>query len=162
MNLSLAATVEALETLLQDALARPVGMNWSSLERKVSEADLGEMPFPPSRKSFRPKPPGILQRLMPGWKKQFHQQVAAADAAFSSAFEQHYSTVIKSRQDKLVKLQEEAHKHNRKINEFREGYRSGKPESVEAFFTTIFENVDYPDNFPNRWQLRYAPNQGTS
>ncbi len=34
---------------------------------------------------------------------------------------------------------------------------SGKPEAVEAFLTTIFENVDYPDNFPNRWQLRYVP-----
>ena len=157
-DLSLAATVEALETLLQDALARPVGMNWSSLERKVSEADLGEMPFPPSREVFRPKPPGILQRITPGLEKT----ISSASCGSRRSLLVCIRAALFDRNKVRGKIswssyREEAHKHNRKINEFREGYRSGKPKSVEAFFTTIFENVDYPDNFPNRWQLRYAP-----
>ena len=157
MNRSLAATVGALETLLADALARPFGMDWSALERKVSEADLGEKPpAPPNRDTFRPKPPGMFQKLVPGWRKRFNRKVAEAAAAFKSEFER-YSTVVRARREKLVKLQEEAHKHNRKITRFRESYRSGKPEAVATFFASIFEASDQPAKFPRKWQLRYAP-----
>jgi len=157
MNRSLAAAVSSLETLLVDALARPISMNWSALERKVSETDLGENPSaPPDRDTFRPKSPGMFQRLLPGWKKRFKVQVAAGDAAFKSEFER-YSADVNARQEKLNKLQEEADRHNRRIISFRESYRAGKPEAVATFFASIFENSDYPEKFPAKWQLRYVP-----
>ena len=157
MNRSLAAAVGALETLLVDALARPLGMNWSALERKVSEADLGEkLSAPPDRDTFKPKPPGMFQKLVPGWKKRFHRKVAAGEATFKAEFEQ-YSAVMKDRQEKLSKLQEEANKYNARIIRFRESYRSGKTEAVATFFASIFENSDYPEKFPAKWQLRYVP-----
>jgi restriction system protein len=98
----------------------------------------------------------MFQKLVPGWKQRFNRKVADGEAAFKSEFEQ-YSTVMRGQQERLSKLQEEADKHNRKIIRFRESYRAGRPEAVATFFASIFENSDYPEKFPNKWQLRYAP-----
>lgn len=161
MNRELAERVSSIETLLADSLARSVGINWQALQRHADERDLDKVPGltlgpRPDAKAYAPAQPGLLGRLLPGWKQRFNTKVAEGQHAFQKAFEE-YSAILQARQSQFGLLEAEVQEQNRQVSSFREAYRTGNPEAVSGFFDLVFEKTEYPEGFPSKWKVVYLP-----
>lgn len=158
-NKELAERVFSLESILADALARQVGINWQTLQRRVDESELDIVPGlkigpRPESRGYLPGKPGLLSRLIPGWKRRFEEKLSEGERAYKKA-QVAYSATLQARHSKLGMLQAEADEQNRQIFGFRDAYRSGEPEAVRGFFELVFEKSEYPDGFPSKWKVVY-------
>jgi restriction system protein len=158
-NSQLSATYKSLESILVHALEKPTGINWEALSYRVNDADLDEFPSLklialPSTADYKPQPPHILSKLIPGWKQRFNRKIDARRREYETHLHQ-YSKITNARKQKLGMLQAEADKHNQQLHEFRAAYHAGNPDAVAGFFELIFERSAYPDGFPARWKLAY-------
>ena len=110
---------------------------------------------------------GFIGRLLP-WAKAGHaKSIVAAETEFE-AVSARWKALEEERVQKLAQLQAaytrereeflaEVRQRNAEVDEFEAEYKAGDPEAVVAYCSMVLERSEYPDGFPQDFQLRYLP-----
>jgi restriction system protein len=186
MNQMLKAQVATLESLLAQTLSVDDHLDFETLKDSADlpEFDPGPLGVPtpgPIKENPQldlPPRPSFLGRLMPGWKKRHSEQTAAAtarheeavkaaEAAHVAALEAHerserernerLAAARAEHEEAAAQLRIEVDAQHRRIDQFREEFEAGKPETVCAYFDLVLQRSSYPEGFPKTTRLAFVP-----
>lgn len=176
LNEALNAKIKQLQTLLD----HPVRINgktfFDSLRIKEEFPAFNPpqdllMPNPaPKKEEFfsSVKPPGFLNRLIPGSKNRYEQKLLRAEEEYNEAFKK-YETLEQERILRLQKLKEDyeiekqtfflkKERTNAEVDNFECAYQKGEPKAIIDYNSKVLQNSTYPKEFPKRFQLSYSFN----
>ena len=71
--------------------------------------------------------------------------------------EAEYEAVIKAWRKKCAKYREKRNKSNAVMDEKKAKYLNGNPEAILDYYDMVLSNSEYPDYFPQSYQLDYNP-----
>lgn len=112
------------------------------------------------------KPPGFLENAL-GLTGRYQRELRAAEAKYETALKD-YETSEKERLSRLqivkeqselaeISFLEKAIQRNQEIDEFEKLYNNGNISAVITYNTMVLERSQYPDGFPKKFRLAYAP-----
>jgi restriction system protein len=111
--------------------------------------------------------PDWFMMLFPWVKKRYEEEIANAEERYNDAVIAHGVNENKKENEiKKLKLEYEKEKEsyilkikqrNQEVEEFKESYGQGDPESISSYCTLVLERSDYPENFPQVFRLAYVP-----
>ncbi len=172
-NEQLEQDIARLNTLLVEALAHDPFLDLNALKEPPNlpifspeELLVATTPPPPIQSYVPPEPTGF-QKLLPGAKEKYAQQVAQAQALYNSHFTA-YSQREADRQQRLAEAQKvheqqvsEARQRmaaqHAEINDFQNALAAGSPSAIVNYFTMVLEASDYPEGFPQSAKVAYVP-----
>ena len=172
-NEQLEQDVSRLNNILIEALTKDPFFDLNTLKEPPNFPlfSQGELliatPLLPPWQSYLPPEPTGLQKLLPGAKEKYAQQVAQAQALYNSHFTM-YSQREADRQRRLAEAQQ-AHERqvsearqrvaaqHAEINAFQKELAAGAPTAVVNYFTMVLEASDYPEGFPQTAKVAYVP-----
>jgi restriction system protein len=169
-NRDLTETIEALGNLLQDALGLDCRLNFEALKTplKMPEFEpkaLGQVERAPEAKSYRPKPLGLIRRMIPGMKARYVRILKESQVKFDGevgAYEEREKTrreafqAARSRhEEKIKKLREKiAHQHAA-IDAVKMDYEAGKENGVRLYCEAVLSHQSYPDGWPESFRVAF-------
>ncbi len=128
---------------------------------------LGVAESEPSISKYLPKQLTTMQKLIPGAKQRFENQVLEAQSYYKQDLDRwkireqernHKVTAAKQEyEQKSKELLEEITSHNAEIEQLQENFAKGDPNAIVSYFTLILEESSYPDEFPQVAKLAYVP-----
>lgn len=115
------------------------------------------------------KEPSWFGRLIPGWRERH-------EAALAEAGRRHEDDLAAHRREEARRLAEkarleqeyvaardvaldEARRRNKEVAEFEADYRAGAAEAVETYNEMVLERSEYPEGFPQEFDLAYRPGE---
>ena len=172
-NEQLEQDVARLNALLIEALAKDPFLDLNTLKEPLnlplfSQSELLiATPLLPPWQSYLPPEPTGLQKLLPGAKEKYAQQVAQAQALYNS----HFTTYSQREADRQRRLAEAQKAHERQvsevrqrvaaqhaeINDFQKALAASSPSAIVNYFTMVLEASDYPEGFPQTAKVAYVP-----
>lgn len=172
MNDELEVRVSALGTLLADTLHVDDYLDFESLKEHPGLPPRPPSWFdtplePPRLEAFLPSAPTGLRGVLGVGKAKHAEAVAAAQATHAAAMEAHRQREL----DRVQELKRAASVHDKwirdlkkwtenqheEVDRFRQGFESGDPESVVAYFEFVLQRSSYPQGFPQTFKLAYVP-----
>ncbi len=121
----------------------------------------------PDPQRYQPLAPTGLQKLLPGVKEKYAQEVARAQDAYRSDVARHAAR----EQERLRKLEQarvafeqqvlqdyqRVREQYAEIDAFQRDLEAGSPEAIVNYFTIILGASSYPDGFPQHAKIAYVP-----
>lgn len=167
-------TVRRLANILSETLSINDTVSFDTLRvqekpPKISvPPELSRAAQAPEREAFLSpvQPLTGLAKLVPGAKSRFQRKVSEAERQFSIAHGE-WARVEAVRIDRLEKLKAEltqsilAYKNkvaqrDSEVDEFRDSYFSGDPDSLVAYNSMVLERSAYPEGFPQNFSIAYT------
>jgi hypothetical protein len=115
----------------------------------------------PDKKGFIPEAPSGFTRHLPGARKRYESEVAAADDQFKAALagwdaaerlRLQKLTGAKTRYDaELATVNASVNAHNRSVDELRARCQGGDPLAVVTYFTHVVAATHYPNGFLKKY-----------
>ena len=113
------------------------------------------------------KQPSGLRKILPGAGKRYEREKEALIANFKDA-RKSYEEGEAKRKTRLAELQaeydrkkveflSEANQRNQEIDELENAYKNGEPFAIVAYNNMVLERSEYPDDFPQEFQVAYSP-----
>jgi restriction system protein len=113
------------------------------------------------------KTPGKVSQLLPWVKSRHQRELAAAEARYEEALRK-YGEEDEQRQTQLASLRanyerskqvfdQKVKQRDQEVDELEAAYRAGEPEVVATYNTMVLERSEYPDGFPQEFQVAYVP-----
>jgi restriction system protein len=167
-NEQLEQQIKLLEHLLRDALSADTYIDVQRLKQTPNlppfnpgQLAIGEPP--PRPEMYMPPPPTGIQKLLPGAKEKYAQEVAKAQEAYRAHVAAHSAREM-ARQQALAQLRAQ---HERQIAEERERVTVqhaeidsfhhdlivGAPHAIVDYYTMVLAASSYPSDFPQH--MRY-------
>lgn len=173
-------TLNELESMLVRALQTQHAVDWDRLKRKEVFLEppprprlLEAPPFDEPRRSmiqFQPRL-GILDYLLP---RRRAKRIEEANRLFEKAHKEweeavrEIETVNRTRiqasdreragwEERRRRFQQEREQQHSSIDELRLRYLNGDPDAVEEYCDIVLANSQYPDFFPQEFELEYNP-----
>jgi restriction system protein len=174
-NLELRNQITQLENLLEDAFRNKLTADFVVL--KKFEPMEGFMPpqevstplTPPNRNDYisSVQKPFFLLTIFPGVTEKYQQELQQANIAFEKAYN-YYADLEQKRKSEYDKLasayqkkkdayEKDQAKYNNDIDQLVEAFAKGDPYAIKVFFTLLLDASEYPENFPQDYQLAYIP-----
>ncbi len=128
---------------------------------------LGQAEETPRPENYKPKPPGLLARLIPGAKARHQLAVREARIKFDADMAG-YGEREKARQSALQsaqlehehtirKLQERAARRRAEVDALRLDYEGGRKEGVRHYCEAVLSGLSNPDGWPESFKIAYVP-----
>jgi restriction system protein len=171
-NEELEQQIQAFEHILLEALSKDTFIDLERLKEplRIAPFNPGHLAIPeppPQWAAFMPAEPTGIQKMLPGSKEKYAQEMAKAQQLYQSHIEAHRSREMQ-RQQALARLkaqydqyvsteQRKLTEQNKGINDFKQALSEGAPRSVVDYFTMVLDASVYPDNFPHTAKLAYVP-----
>ena len=172
-NEELETEIRKLNDILADTLPVDDYLDLDTLKKrtpKIEPFEAGSLAVaenePPIAK-YLPKELTAIQRLVPGAKQRFEQEVLKAQHYYKQDYDKWLEREntrkarlkeAKVRYDqKLTQLYDEIKKHNDEIEQFQKEFAAGEPNAVVNYFTLVLEASSYPDNFPQQAKIAFVP-----
>lgn len=167
--------IQRIENILLHTLSIDDAIDWNMLITNddypvpaPTKPVLQEAPKPPEKAKYKAKI-GLLDRVIPGArKKKEHQSEIRFDGDYA-AWEQICNAIDEENKQKKVKyvaeladwekcqkeylLKQEA--NNRAVKEQRKKYKQSDPSAISDYCDMVLANSEYPDAFPQEWDLEY-------
>ncbi len=113
------------------------------------------------------KEPGFLVKLIPGSRRAHERELEGARQRYEEANATHQDQ-LRARADEIRKLQDQHERNkiafqdmqrqrNQEVQESRNSYKSGDPESVVAYAEMVLERSEYPEGFPQEFRIALVP-----
>ena len=170
----LAACVEELRDILAHTLNIDDTISFDSLRivepfaAALVPHALAKPALVPQKDIFlaRVKSKSFMERAL-GLDRRYKNEKKLALQQYQLACEAHTAAETE-RAEKLAEFQRQvcaardAHAHwvnqrAEEVDEFEQSYRSGDPSSVAAYNSMVLERSEYPDGFPQQFQVAYVP-----
>lgn len=166
----IAELVDALDMLLADSLPNDVAFAIETLKKQPApvEFEPGKLatPIEPPARAM-PRPPSLLQKLLPGTKAKYAQAVSEAEATYDKAL----ARAVRAERDRQAALADAERDHqdrvraeaervateNAEVDTFEERYQAGHPEAVTTYCSMVLAASRYPDGFPQQRKVAYVP-----
>jgi len=151
-----AEEVDQMNTELQECIERlrHVGEHTLEVDDRIDLESLrirDEFPpfTPPADLANPVKSPGFVGRLLPGAQKRQEE----AEAERKRKLEQLTAQYERDKQALLLKKQQ----RNKDVDDLKAAYREGDPSAIVTYTSMVLERSEYPDGFPQQFQLAYVP-----
>ncbi|GCE23402.1 restriction endonuclease [Dictyobacter kobayashii] len=171
-NEQLEQVIASFNNLLADALKIDSFIMWETLKQPLNlptfnPGQLAIPEQPPVPQNYRPPELSGLQKIFPGAKEKYAQEVIKAQELYNrhvsehaareqmrqkklaemrNAFEQHYN-------DELQKIKNQ----HTEIDNFRRDFDARVPSAIVNYFTMVLATSNYPDKFPQHAKVAYVP-----
>lgn len=171
-NEQLEQEVARLNNLLAEALSRDSHLNLQALKQPpqlpvFNPGPLAIAELPPSWQAYMPPEPTGFQRLLPGAKEKYAQEVAKAQELFRGHQAAH-SAQETSRQRNLygaraaferqvAEIQQQVAAQHAEIDTLQRSLLAHFPAAILDYFTMVLDGGPYPDSFPQQVKLAYVP-----
>jgi restriction system protein len=171
MNTAKDARLDALSTLLTDALAVDHFLDLDDLKESYSPPPfdpgvLGKAAQPPFR-PFVPPPPAGAARLRKKNIAAYEESLRAAEERYAESVANHESREAR-RLERLVAAEKDyddqvaaeaarCSAQNAEIDRFKDELNSRDPEAIAAYFSLVLQSSVYPDGFPSHSRVAYVP-----
>lgn len=171
-NQEIEEQVAALGHILADSLNQSSAIDFAKLRTVPTPIQVDLLGLPdtgnqPNWQSYAPDKPSWLLGALPWVKNAYEQRLTAAKQRFEND-ERAYNQKVVARQEAIKRRHEiharaveqakrQADEHNLEVGKFEEGFKTGDPETIENYFTTVLENSSYPDGFPQIANIAYQP-----
>jgi len=171
-NEELEQQIYLIEHILIEALSTDTFINLESLKEPLQIAPfnpghLATPEMPPQWAAFLPPEPHGVQKLLPGSKERYAQEMAKAQQLYQSQVEAHRIREAQ-RQQELARLKAQYEQYasserqrlaerNKGIDDFKKALSEGKPEAVVDYFTMVLDSSIYPENFSHKAKVAYIP-----
>jgi restriction system protein len=171
-NEQLEQQIHVLERLLLDALSVDPYIDIQTLKQAPNLLPFHPGPLalaeaPPQPQMYMPPEPTGLQKLLPGTKERYAQEVAKAQEMYRSHVATHAARE-KARQQELAQMkaryeQQVAEEQRRiaiqhaEVDGFQRDVFAGSPQAIVDYFSMILASSPYPDGFPQHTKLAYVP-----
>ncbi|BCL80985.1 restriction endonuclease [Ktedonobacteria bacterium brp13] len=164
--------IAQLSTLLIDALSADIFIHLQDLKQPPQlpifrPEQLAIVEPPPHLQTYMPPQPSGIQKLFPGSKEKYAQEVKNAQELYNSHVAAHAARE-QERQKKLTEAralfeQQVAEAHQRaavqhaEVDKFQQDFDSGSPDAIVNYFTMVLDTSTYPDGFPQQAKIAYVP-----
>lgn len=172
-NEQLEQDVARLNNLLVEALANDPFLDLNTLKEppnfpSFNPGELLVATFaPPTLYTYLPPEPTGIQKMLPGTKEKYAQQVARAQALYNAHFTA-YSQREAERQQRLMEAQRNHERQvaearqrlaaqHAEINAFQQELVAASPSAIVNYFTMVLEASDYSEGFPQHAKIAYVP-----
>jgi restriction system protein len=163
LNTETARRKLALQTLLQEGL-HPFRPLFESLRAELPALEvpkeLTSPLYPPVKSHYQAQELGFLRGLVPGAKAKHKAEVQKAEARFSDALQRHQQaeSARKSKIDELRSThQARLDALHKEIDTLESSYRNGDVPAIIEYHTLMLQRTVYPDDFPQQYQVAFAP-----
>lgn len=161
-----------LSNILAEALMRESYINLQTLKQPPQLPNFNPGPLrtpeaPPSWQTYMPPEPTGLQKLLPGVKEKYTQEVSKAQelfrghmAIYSSreAARQHALTEARAVHERQVaEIQQQVAAQHAEIDTLQIALQANTLSAIIDYFTMVLEASPYPDGFPQQTKLAYVP-----
>lgn len=172
-NEQLENTINQFNQLLETTLSVDDYLDFETLKKPLPliegyyPGQLGVRESEPQIGKYLPKELTGMQKLIPGAKQRFENQVKEAQVYYKQDLDK-WKMREKERMQKLTdaknayelrtkQLLDEVNLHNSEIEEFQQKFTKGDPTSILDYCTLVLEASSYPDDFPQSAKLAYVP-----
>lgn len=108
-----------------------------------------------------------MTKLIPGSRRAHQADLDAAHGRYAEALAER-QTQQRERAERLREIQEQyqceksafenkQREKNRAVEDLRDKYRSGDPNSVVEYIAMVLERSEYPEGFPQEFQVAFVP-----
>jgi len=171
-NKQLEQNIAQLTGLLADALSVNSSIDFQQLKETLSlptfnPGSLAIPEPPPVFQNYIPPEPGGIQKLFPGVKERYAQDVAKAENLYKmdvaahtqreQARQQRFVEVRTAFERQVAEIQQRSANQHAEIDKFAQEFGKGSPEAIVDYFTIVLSSSAYPDNFPQRAKVGYVP-----
>lgn len=161
-----------LDHLLAEGLARDSYLDFEDLRQpasipKFEPGALAMSSAPPDPAAFQPPPLRGLKRFLPGAESKFQQTVAAGQAAFESTHaawenseqerQKAYAQAKKAHDEAVEAAQAAARAQHSEVDSLRSAFEQDDPSAIAQYFSLILDSSEYPEGFPRKRKLAFAP-----
>ena len=156
-NLDLDAYINALGSLLVEALSTNYYFDLDSPKPVFNPGELATHKVRPKLEDFLPKPPSFLEKLLRGGEERHALKVQEADEKLSAALRDHEQREG-VRIAQYIKLREKYEEELEEIEQYKTNLQKGDPEVIVDYLTIVLEEAsEYPDRFPRHARIAYVP-----
>jgi restriction system protein len=171
-NAELEQKLAQFQTLLQDTLAVDDYYDLNQLKEQPNlpqfqPGQLGMPLTPPQWQMYQPPEPTAMQKLVPGTKQKYEQEMAfahqrfQADLASYNLAEAQRKTQLNSMyaqyQRYVADLTQKAQAKNAEIDQFQAELVAGMPQAMIDYCTLVLQASVYPEEFNKQAKLAYLP-----
>lgn len=171
-NEQLEQQIQTLEHLLSNALSVDPSIDIQSLKQAPQIPPFNPGPLavaepPPHPSMYAPPAPTGLQKLLPGTKERYAQEVAnaqevyrmhvAAHATRERARQQAFAQARMNYERQVAEEQQRIAAQHAEIDTFQRDMLAGSPQAIVEYFTMILASSTYPEGFPQHSKLAYVP-----
>ncbi len=170
-NEQLEQQVKLLESLLVRSLSLDTYIDIQSLKQApnlpIFNPGTLATPEPPPQAMYKPPELTGFQKLLPGAKEKYAQEVARAQDLYRShvaihvsreaARQQALSEMRSQFERQVLEEQQRVAVQHAEIDSFQRDWLAGSPQAVVEYFTMVLASSAYPDSFPQQAKLAYVP-----
>jgi restriction system protein len=174
LNHSLEDKIRQLESILFDTLLVDDYLDLETLTEKpiypildIPKHLTDETANKPQLERFMPKPLTTFQKLIPGAKRKYEDEVQAANQYHKETMQkylqreelrkQSLKTLQYNHQQRIVSIRVASEEQHRKIDEFKAALDAAEPEAIMNYCTLVLESSEYPEDFPQHAKIAYVP-----
>lgn len=169
-NAELQQKLAQLQSLLSDTLNVDDYYDLNKLKEQpvipqFQPGQLGIPLQPPVWQRYQPTEPTAMQKLVPGAKQKYEQELGFAQQRFQSDIQAYnyaesqrklqLENLFAQYQRYVTDLNQKAQTKNAEIDQFQADLRAGLPEAVIDYFTLVLEASVYPPEFPKKAKIAY-------
>lgn len=162
----------SLDGLLAEGLDRDSYLDFEELKHPaaVPKFEPGALAVPspaPDQAMFQPPPIRGLKRFLPGAGAKYQQAVAVGRAAFESTYaawqnseqerQKAYLQAEKAHQGAVDAAHAAARAQHSEVDSLRSAFDQDDPSAIAQYFSLILDASEYPEGFPRRRKIAYAP-----
>ena len=171
-NEQLEQQIKQLEHLLSDVLSIDSYIDLQTLKQLANLPVFNPGPLavtepPPQPHLYKPPEPTGIQKLLPGTKEKYAQEISKAQELYrahvnihaqrEAARQQALEAERRRFQQYVAEEQRKVAAQHAEIDNFQQQLKAGSPLAVVNYFTMILDASTYPDGFPQHAKLAYVP-----
>jgi len=171
-NEQLEQQIKQLEQLLSNSLSSTSYIDIQTLKQPLNLPAFNPGPLavaepPPLPDSYKPPEPTGIQKLLPGVKEKYMQEIAKAQDLYrahtyahaqrEAARQQALEIERRRYQQYAAEEQQKVAAQHAEIDNFQQQLNTGSPLAVVNYFTMVLDASTYPDGFPQHAKLAYVP-----
>jgi restriction system protein len=171
-NEQLEQQVHQLSSLLTDALAIDTFIDFGTMRQTpqiplFNPGPLGMVEPPPTLQMYLPPALSTLQKMLPGAKEKYAQNVTQAheryqaDIAVYNAREFQRQQALATEKAKferhVTEIRNQVAAQNAEVERFQKDFACGVPAAIVSYFTIVLASSSYPENFPQHAKAAYVP-----
>ena len=171
-NDQLEQQIKQLEHLLLEALSIDTYIDVLTLKQtpNLPPFNPGQLAIaepPPNPQMYMPTPPTGVQKLLPGTKERYAQEVAKAQEAYRIDIAAHAAREMVRQQalaqfkaqyeQQVVAERERVTLQHAEIDSFHHDLIVAAPQAIVDYFTMVLAASSYPTDFPQHVKLAYVP-----
>ena len=171
-NEDLGDAIAALHAIFHDTLDVDNFLDFDSLieAESVPYFDPGNLAIqepPPDPQRYSPRSPGMMERMLPGWRQRYSKKYEVGRQAYETAVvayqaresdrEQRFAAAQAEHARRIAEIETRIAQQRAEVEAFKADFHNGKPEAVSQYFTLVLEASQYPEGFPQRFRLAFVP-----